>query len=197
MIWAKIIPPNELNFDVSICYVRYRKIYQQGKYGMNLSAHTKVLGLLTLMILVQGCATKPVSDADRDTSRSYDGNWRVFAQKSPALQYIERWNFRCDPSPFEFTVRVTQGIAKFGGVGGSGAVEANVGKNGDFAFIIPLEGEIRAAPSSTASSVIVDGSRRVQFSGNLSPNNSKGSYTIGIKNFGWQGCRKKVVLKKL
>lgn len=179
-------------FEVPTLCSLYREV-EDGKLSM--SKRARELALLSIVVLVSACAIKPVSDVDRDSSRSFDGNWQVLVQKSPSTQFIEKWRFSCDPDPFDFSMRVTQGIAILGGLGGSGPVQANVGKGGKFAFVIPIESKLKESVASSES--IVNGNITLYLSGNLSEKSSQGDYTIGVQQFGGQGCRKKVVFKRL
>lgn len=151
-------------------------------------------GLSIALVLLSGCAAKAVSDANRDTTGSFDGEWQVLGQKSPAIQHINNWQFHCNSEPFEFRIRVAKGKAYFGGVSGSGQKITNVGKDGEFTFIVPLDTKAKESGSSARS--ITNGNRRVFFKGNLSNNSLKGSYTVGVQQFAWQGCRSKVKFEK-
>lgn len=162
---------------------------------MKLISRTASLGLCTAFLLLQACATKAVSDDDRDTSGSFDGFWRAQITKGPRVQYIQSWIANCSGSDFELGVRVKNGQAYLNGAGGETPVVTNIDRTGEFAFILPLEGKARSTGGGSGRT-LDNGSTRLYLTGNLSENKLKGIYKIGVLQFAWQGCTDKVVYSK-
>ncbi len=140
-------------------------------------------------LLLQACASGPVKDSQRDTSGKFDGNYRMNVQKMAGLQYVENWNMNCGGKAYSVPVTVKKGQAIIGlSVQGKKSFPTNIDDKGRFQLTIPLNK--KASASGASATTMADGRRRLIVEGNLAK--GSGSLVVGIKQFGWQGCRANV-----
>lgn len=141
---------------------------------------------LVCTILLTGCGavvTKQVSEADRDSSGAYDGNWQANVLKSPTKQYGPgNWTFNCSGKPQQFSFSVNSGQAAVNYQKTSH--KAYVDKDGKFRFEIPMNVSTSAAGTSDGS--IDRGAMTMIIVGALKANS--GRITYGIEQFANQGC---------
>ena len=142
-----------------------------------------------------GCAgSGPIAEADRVADATFDGAYAVsMAPRERGFQNVGNWRMNCATGGFELPVRVHDGLARvtapnFGGAKNPTApVESVVDARGRFRFEVPLQG--RASATGTSASTLDNGAMTLIYTGTLSPDGpSKGRYTVGIAEFGNQGC---------
>lgn len=162
---------------------------------MRISSSQKVFAVIITLLLIQGCATKSVADSNRDRSGAYDGQWQAKILKGPSTQYIQNWVVNCNRPAFDMDMSVSQGQVVVSAVGSEDSITTNIDSSGKFAFVIPLADKAQA--SGNSATVLTNGNRRLFLKGNLSESKQKGSFTMGIQQFGWQGCTSKVRFKRM
>ena len=162
---------------------------------MKLRKTVATTALLSSMILLQACASSAVSDENRDTAGLYDGVWKASIQPRAGLMYIGNWTVHCDNPGFDTSVVVNNGKAFLGNPNSENFQSTNVSSRGYFSFEIPLENKARDSISS--SSALADGRRKLFFRGTLGKQSPTGSYRVGVKQFGWQGCSSKVIYERM
>ncbi len=129
----------------------------------------------------------PVSEANRDTSGAYDGNWQANVLKSPLKQYGPgNWIFNCSGKPQQSSFAVNAGEAAVNYQKTSH--KAYVSKDGKFRFEIPMNVDSTASGTSDAS--IDRGKMTMIIIGALKANS--GRITYGIEQFANQGCSAKI-----
>ena len=141
-----------------------------------------VLCALTMTACVSNIYSQ-VKESDKDQTRAFDGAWVANVQKSPGLQSLPgKWVINCNSSTWNFGMQIIEGVAK---TSISRSEEsAFVSPTGDFRFEIPIKDDARSAPG--ASRDIALGKQTMIIYGNLKK--AKGRFTIGIAEFGNNGC---------
>ncbi len=149
-----------------------------------------------LGVLLAGCgstALRQVDQSDRDRAGVYDGVWSGLIVSTAAKQPGPgNWLMDCgDMAGTQMSnIVVDDGVASLGGQEDSPV--ANVSAFGKFRFVIPMSEVATAAGRSDSSinngdmTLIMYGSLRTQ----------KGSLTIGIADFGNNGCTSEVEFSK-
>lgn len=161
---------------------------------------TSVFSILTTFVLALslsacvGSGAKIISESDKDISGIYDGLWDVRVHKHPALQYIQNWQMSCGDMRHETNLLISNGeVVSISGSNDSDS-RTYVSQSGQFSYV---EGLDQKAEASGISDVSMDnGSAKLIFNGKLSETSGKGYLTIGIAQFGYDGCKAKVSFTK-
>lgn len=137
---------------------------------------------LTLTACVSNVSSQ-VKESSKDQSGAFDGTWIAEVQKSAGRQPMPgNWIANCDGSPWNFTLRVADGVAK-NNLRGS-KEKAFVSSTGDFRFDIPVKNDAKAAAGADRSLSLAKQTMIVY--GNLQK--AKGRFTTGVAEFGNNGC---------
>lgn len=150
-----------------------------GRYSVLLSAS---LCALTLTSCVANVSSQ-VKESSKDQSGKFDGTWLAEVQKSAGRQPMPgNWIANCDGSPWNFTLRIADGVAK-NNLRGS-KEKAFVSSTGDFRFDIPVKSVAKEAAGSDRSLSLAKQTMIVY--GNLEK--GKGRFTNAVAEFGNNGC---------
>ncbi len=152
--------------------------------------------LITALCLgLFGCSsliTKPVSDADRDTSGAFDGQWTVNIKPIKGIQQVGRAYFKCEFREGVFRFRVNDGVARSEFAGKP--ISTNVGSDGKFRFEIASD---KSYKDSLTAEVSAASQITYIYQGNLSEKSLKGQFIVGKKSENNQGCATRVTIKRL
>jgi len=152
--------------------------------------------LLCIILLLQACGSTAVKDSNRDSTGKYDGRWSLNVKKMPGLQYVQNWNVSCEAKAYSMDMAVRDGQVYLKVRSDSDELQTtNIDSSGNFMFVIPLRN--RATASVNSTSAIVAGDRRLIIKGDLGKSTPTGNLTLGIKQFGWQGCRTALGFEKI
>ncbi len=172
-----------------------------GKYIMRRNKNNRYkaivvsTGILFTFVL-QGCAStvlKQVSESNRDETGQYDGNWKGTIKSTASKQSLGgNWTLTCgDRAGTNLgIISVVDGVAT---IGKRNISTAFVNQSGKFRFEIPIE-EVAAA-SGTSDATISNGKMTILMYGSLE--SGTGKYTLGIAQFGNNGCSSKVVYERV
>jgi len=113
-----------------------------------------------------------------------------------ALQYVQNWHMSCESKPHTMELAVNEGqvFLKMGSHN-TKFQTTNIDSNGRFSFVVPLVNHATASINSASS--LVAGQRRLIINGNLGKAKPSGEFIVGIKQFGWQGCRTSVDFQRM
>jgi len=149
-------------------------------------------------VALQACATttsRIVSDDQRSTDGKYDGNWTFQVAKPAGLQYLPgNWEISCGGEQFDFKASVKNGVMTLTGKNMPNTT-INVGRNGQFRGEWALNKD--ASTNSGSDMTLASAKRKLIFQGKLKGSSADGLYTIGISDFGYQGCNRNVSASRL
>lgn len=148
-----------------------------------LSLATTAVCLLALSAC-SSMVSKPVDEAKRDTSGSFDGRWKIAMLDAPEKQNIQNWVFTCPNMAGELNLQVSNGQARLRLNNQNHT--AFVDSRGQMRFEIPLKGVARESAQSFES--ITKGQRTMIIQGTLGGKSSSGLVTYGVAQFGNNGC---------
>jgi len=162
-----------------------------------MSSKILVTPFVLLALVVSGCANtvlKPVAEADKDQSGQYDGEWLVKVQAAARTQPVEQWIFTCNDMQRELPLRVRDGVASMRDWSDN-VIDTFINDAGEFRLEIPLGNATREKIGSSSS--ITGGDNTLIIQGQLAAEKAKGYYTIGVQQFGNNGCTAPVEFAKL
>ena len=148
----------------------------------------------TMAIGCAGTVSKPVLEADKDPSFQYDGVYLATVEHKGGIQYIENWEFNCQPQDFEFQFAVNQSVVDMGADKSGTQQTGFVDKNGRFRVPIPTDDAIKA--SGRSDSTINDGQVTLILQGELKGDKPFGYFVHGIKQFNNKGCSYRMDFQK-
>lgn len=158
---------------------------------------TVLLLPITLALSLLGCAspmTEQTTMEERDYSGRYDGLWGVEIHRSPGVQYLQNWQMSCANLEDETNLLIKNG--KIMSVGGQDTSQTNtyISLNGKFRYIQPSSQTLRESGGSDAT--LDNGAVKIIFNGKLNQGKGKGFLTIGVAQFGYDGCKSKVTFTR-
>ncbi len=155
--------------------------------------------LITLAVsasILSGCAPaglRSVSEENKDTSGTYDGQWVAVGVSTASTQRVGTWRLTCtDQQDKKFgPINVSNGQASLdiGNDEGKGFVDGA----GIFRLEVPIEAIARA--SGTSDSSINNGAVTVILNGSLA--DQTGFLTFGVAQFGNAGCATSVTYNRV
>lgn len=151
---------------------------------------------LTLTLPLQGCLSslvvKPISEANKDTSGAFDGQWIGTIQSTPARQQGPgNWTMTCtDRTGDKFAINVSGGEANMPLANRQNNTYVN--SKGQFRFEVPTESS--ASASGTSDSSLNNGAITLILTGSLT--DQSGNFVIGIAELANSGCTSKVAYEK-
>lgn len=157
---------------------------------------SSIAPLLLTTFVLQGCLpgnTRPVSEANKDTSGTYDGTWTAVGKSTAAVQQgIGNWRHNCsDRSGQRYgPIYITEGEATLWLDSNKGTTF--IDPEGKFRLEIPLNAVAKA--SGTSDSSINNGKMTFILTGSLQ--DQTGNMIFGIAELGNSGCRSAMTFEK-
>jgi len=156
------------------------------------------LGAIAVVsIALQGCfassQTRIVTDDQRTSDTKYDGKWTLsFAKAARTQQLTGNWEMSCGGNAFTVDATVKNGVMRLTDKSFSGDININDagGFRGEWAL------KPQGGVSSASDSTVTKNKRKMILQGRLNDKNAKGRFTVGIEQFGYQGCQQQVAINR-
>lgn len=149
---------------------------------------------IVITLSISGCSwiiTRPVADADRDSTGNFDGRWMLQLQPNKGRQQVGNAYFICDFKARAVHFSVKNGVASM--YYGNKKVDTNVSMDGRFRFEIETD---RHYSSTRTGEKSIGSSITDIYQGNLSDSSLKGQFIIGKRSENNHGCATKIKIKK-
>ena len=141
------------------------------------------------LTVITGCATGPVSQADRDTTGAYEGVWigDVSKPRSSTEMLPGNWRMTCDWEPFQVYMVVDDGQMQLGKL----EQRTPVSTKGKFQIVLSS-----GAAGMTGGVMQGNGKYLQKFTGSLAGSAPGGKYQQIISSIGGNGCSGKIQFRR-
>jgi len=157
----------------------------------------RLVAIATTAVALQACATSQssiVRNDQRTSDTQFDGTWKISIADAARLQPLPgNYEINCRGSAFDIIAVVKSGVMTLSSDLVSG--RTNVNDAGRFRAEWALNGE--AGTTGSSNETLSKAKQKYILQGSLSNKKSGGRFTLGVEQFGYQGCKQAVTLTRL